>query len=120
MADEQAAQSVTINLKALLLLVIIACAAIIAFSKLRTRLSVTRLTITRAPLHPLTPPITADKVALMAAIRARNFNQLDATLTSYESAAEKDVAGETNMVQAFGAFSREDPAFEAPLQDWVK
>jgi hypothetical protein len=97
-----------------------ACAALLGFTKLWIRRNAARIpVITRGPLYPLTPPISADKVVLMADLRARNFDKLEATLTAYQSAAEKDVTQETNMVQAFEAFSREDPTFEAPLQEWV-
>jgi tetratricopeptide (TPR) repeat protein len=120
MADETAAtQSVRINLKLVLLLVIIVCAAIVGIAKLRARLEARMTMISRGPLHPLTPPITADKVALMAELRARKFDQLEATLTSYQSAAEKAVTQEANMVHAFAAFYRDDPTFEAPLKEWV-
>jgi Domain of unknown function (DUF4034) len=121
MANEPAVQSVRINLKAVLLLVIITCAAIVGFAKLRMRINATRIpAITRGPLHPLTPPITADAVALMAELRARDFDKLEATLTAYQSAAEKDVTQEANLVHAFRAFSREDPAFDASLQEWTR
>lgn len=118
MANEQAGQVIRINLRVVLVLVIIACAALAGFTKLWLR--ATRFpVITRGPLHPLTPPITADKIALMADLRARNYEKLDTALSSFQAAAERDVTQETNMVQAFEAFSRADPTFDAPLQEWV-
>src|SRR5216683_2500620 len=121
MAIEQPAQSVNVNLKGILLAVIVVCAALIAFSKLWGRRATAEIPkITRGPLHPLTPPITADKVTIAADLRARDFNKLEATLTSYQTAAENNVTQEANVSQAFDAFARADPAFDAPLQEWVK
>jgi tetratricopeptide (TPR) repeat protein len=121
MPDDHAAQSVRINLKAVLLLVIIACAAVVGFSKLHARLARERtMVVYRGPLSPLTPPITADDIVLMADLRARNFDKLEAKLMAYQSAAERDVTQEANMVHAFRAFAREDPAFDASLQEWVQ
>ncbi len=121
MAIEQPAQSVRVNLKGILLAVIVVCLALIAFSKLWGRRPAAEIPkITRGPLHPLTPPITADKVTIAADLRARDFNKLEATLTSYQTAAENNVTQEANVSQAFDAFARADPAFDAPLQEWVK
>jgi len=121
MAIEQPAQSVRVNLKGILLAVIVVCLALIAFSKLWGRRPAAEIPkITRGPLHPLTPPITADKITLVADLRARNFNKLEATLTSYQTAAESNVTQEVNVHQAFEAFSRTDPALDALLREWIK
>jgi tetratricopeptide (TPR) repeat protein len=121
MANEPAVQSVRINLKAVLLVVIVVCAAIVGFTKLLIRMNATRIpVITRGPLHPLTPPITSDAVALVAELRAGNFDKLEATLTAYQSAAEKDVTQEANMAHAFRAFARVDTAFDTPLREWMR
>jgi tetratricopeptide (TPR) repeat protein len=121
MAIEQPAQSVRVNLKGILLAVIVVCLALIAFSKLWGRRPAAEIPkITRGPLHPLTPPITADKITLIAELRARNFNKLEATLTAYQTAAENNVTQEVNVHQAFEAFKRADPAFDALLQEWVR
>ena len=76
--------------------------------------------IARGPLRPLTPPVTADKVAIIADLRAHNYDHLEATLTAYQAAAEHDVKQEMNAHQAFTAFERDDPAFDAALQEWIK
>src|SRR5216683_8128699 len=95
MAIEQPAQAVSVNLKGILLAVIVVCAALIVFSKLWSRRAAAEIPrITRGPLHPLTPPITADRVAIVADLRARDFNKLEATLTSYQTAAENNVTQE--------------------------
>ena len=121
MAIEEPAQSVRVNLKGILLAVIVVCLALIAFSRLWGRRPAAGIPrITRGPLHPLTPPITADKVTIVADLRARNFNKLEATLTSYQTAAENNVTQEVNVHQAFDAFGRADPAFDALLQEWIK
>jgi uncharacterized protein DUF4034 len=120
MAIEQPAQSVHVNLRGILLAVIVVCAALIVFSKLWERRAAEIPRITRGPLHPLTPPIIADQVTIVADLRARNFNKLEATLTSYQTAAENNVRQEVNVHQAFDAFARADPALDALLQEWVK
>jgi tetratricopeptide (TPR) repeat protein len=121
MAIERPAQSVSVNLKGILLAVIVVCAALIVFSKLWGRRAAAEIPrITRGPLHPLTPPITADKLTIVADLRARDFNKLEATLMSYQTAAESNVTQEVNVHQAFDAFARADPALDALLQEWVK
>jgi YD repeat-containing protein len=75
MAIEQPAQSVSVNLKGILLAVIVVCLALMVFSKLWGRRAAEIPRITRGPLHPLTPPITADKVTIIADLRARDFTK---------------------------------------------
>jgi tetratricopeptide (TPR) repeat protein len=121
MASDESAQSVRINPRMLLVVVIVICLAIIAYGKVRAHmLAALTQPIARGPLQPLTPPVTADKVAIIADLRAHNYDHLEATLTAYQGAAERDVKQEVNAHQAFEAFAREDPAFDAALQEWIK
>ena len=121
MASADAASSRRINPRMLLLAVIVICAAIIAFGKMRQRSAANAMRpIVLGPLHPLTPPITADKLVVMADLRAHNYDHLDAMLIAYQTAAEHDVKQEINAHQAFTAFAREDPFFDAALREWIK
>ena len=67
MASDESAQSVRINPRMLLVVVIVICLAIIAYGKVRAHmLAALTQPIARGPLQPLTPPVTADKVAIAA------------------------------------------------------
>src|SRR5260370_33504695 len=114
MAIEQPAQSVNVNLKGILLAVIVVCAALIAFSKLWGRRATAEVPkITRGPLHPLTLPITADKVTISADLRARDFNKLEARLPPHQTATENNVTQEANVSHAATRVPRADPLLHA-------
>src|SRR5579871_6858202 len=75
--------------------------------------------VERGPLRPLTPPLTVDKLALLADLSAHRFKELDRKLVAYQAAAERDVREEANAHMAFETFGANDASLDRPLQDWV-
>jgi tetratricopeptide (TPR) repeat protein/uncharacterized RDD family membrane protein YckC len=72
------------------------------------------------PLKPLTPPLTVNKLDILAELRARRFEALDERLKSYQQRAERNVAEEANMRLAFQTFENSDPNLAGLLSEWVK
>jgi tetratricopeptide (TPR) repeat protein len=120
-AGEDPVESLRLNLKVILLLVIGFCTIVIVATRVRSRLAlITIRSITRGPLRPLTPPLTVDKAGIIAVLRAREFARLDTMFTTLQSAAEKDVRQEANLELALEAFKREDQSIYPLLDEWVK
>jgi tetratricopeptide (TPR) repeat protein len=57
---------------------------------------------------------------LLALLKSRKFDELDARLTAIVRSYEKDPLREEAVDLAIGVFYRGDPQLEAPLNEWVK
>ena len=79
-----------------------------------------RPTSVRGPLKIVLPPFTADKVEILAELRERKFQELDAEITGYQKQFEKDVMQEANVALAFGAFASADPEVGKLVDEWAK
>lgn len=72
-----------------------------------------------------TPQVTtirfaADRLQILADLKARRFDALDQELRSYQLQAEKNVSMEANVVLAIGAFSNTESALRPLLDEWEK
>ena len=70
--------------------------------------------------HVTTTRFAADRLKILADLRARRFDALDQELRSYQEQAEQKVAMEDNAVFAFGAFSNTDPELDSLFDEWQK
>ena len=71
-----------------------------------------------APSSPTAPPrVTADKVAILEKLNARQFAALNAEITAVELQAENDPRFEINSMVAFSAF--EAAYSKPPIEQWL-
>jgi hypothetical protein len=119
MTVEQPAPSVRVNLKAMLIIVIIAGLCLIALLHRRRTEDLAILSVTRGPLRPLTPTLVVDKSAIVSDVEAHRFEALDERLQSYQRQAEADIRQEANAHMAFETFTDLDPRFVQALDEWV-
>ncbi|HVA41538.1 MAG TPA: DUF4034 domain-containing protein [Candidatus Binataceae bacterium] len=75
--------------------------------------------VARHPLKPLHPPFTADRLALLADLKAQRFEALDAQLKAFQAQAEHDPTQEANAHFAFESFSNTNGWLGGPLEQWV-
>jgi tetratricopeptide (TPR) repeat protein len=67
-----------------------------------------------------TTRFAADRLKILADLKARRFDALDQELRSYQLQAEKNVSMEANVVLAIGAFSNTESALRPLLDEWEK
>jgi tetratricopeptide (TPR) repeat protein len=72
-----------------------------------------------------TPQVTttrfaADRLKILADLKARRFDALEKELRSYQEQAEREVSMEDNAVFAIGAFSNTEPALGPLLDEWER
>ena len=66
-------------------------------------------------------PLAADRMSVLAALRARRFADLDRLLGALARAAAEDPAGRELVADnAFAAFNIADPSLEALLDEWLE
>jgi tetratricopeptide (TPR) repeat protein len=73
-----------------------------------------------SPLQRVAPPFTANKLAILARLRDKDFRGLDAEFESYQQAFEKNPAAELNEKLAFDSFATDDAAVGDLIADWIK
>lgn len=117
---EQAAPSVKVNLRAILIIVIIAGLILIVLFHLRKTEYLAALSVTRHPLKPLTPPLVVNKSEIISDLEAGRFDALDQRLESYQRRAEANVTEAANAHMAYETFDDSDPRFGSALDQWVK
>jgi tetratricopeptide (TPR) repeat protein len=119
MPVEQAAPSISVNLKGILIIVILAGLALIALFHLRKTEYLAALSVTRYPFKPLTPPLIVNKSDIISDLEAGRFEALDQCLESYQRRAEANVTEEANAHMAYETFDNGDPRFGSALVRWV-
>jgi tetratricopeptide (TPR) repeat protein len=72
------------------------------------------------PLQRVAPPFTANKLAILAKLRQKDFEGLDAEFEGYQQAFEKNPATELNEKLAFDSFATDDASVGALLAQWIK
>jgi tetratricopeptide (TPR) repeat protein len=73
-----------------------------------------------APLKRLTPPFTANKLAILAMLSAHRFTELDAVFNDYQEQFEKIPAAELNEKLAFDSFAADDASVGDLIAQWIK
>jgi tetratricopeptide (TPR) repeat protein len=72
------------------------------------------------PLQRLAPPFTANKLAILAQLRRKDFAGLDTKFERYQQASEKNPAAELNEKLAFDSFATDDVSVGNLLAQWIK
>jgi tetratricopeptide (TPR) repeat protein len=118
MGTELAQPTTIINFRAVLILLLLLIIGFDVFLKLRQR--VPSIVITRGPLKPITPRLTADRLKLLADLKARRFDSLEKSLDSFQKQAENNMVQEANVALAFQAFQNNGSEIDSLLSQWVK
>ena len=113
-------QSITINLKALLLMVVLTCAGLLLLSMVKQKRQNVIPAIKREALRPLTPAFTVDRIEIITELKASEFKKLDAQLSEYQERAENDPAQESNAWLALEALRNDNPALDPRVAEWVR
>lgn len=72
------------------------------------------------PLQRVVPPFTANKLAILAKLRQKDFAGLDAEFEQYQQAFEKNPLAELNEMLAFDSFATDDVSVGDLLAQWIK
>ncbi len=73
----------------------------------------------RPPLQRIAPPFTANKLAILAKLRRKDFTSLDTEFERYQQAFEKNPAAELNEKLAFDSFATDDPTVGDLIAKWI-
>lgn len=71
------------------------------------------------PLVRLAPPFTADKLAILASLRQKDFAGLDSEFERYQQAFEKSAIAELDEELAFDSFACDDPSVGDLIEEWI-
>ena len=74
---------------------------------------------TRGPVQHLYAPISVDQPAIIAKLKAGQFDAVAATLKSLQASALKDPREEMNLTTAYAAFASSDSAVGDKLRQWA-
>ncbi|MGD0117920.1 MAG: DUF4034 domain-containing protein [Candidatus Binatus sp.] len=88
---------------------------ILLWSPVQAQTAVSKL----PPLVRLAPPFTADKLAILAKLRQKDFSELDSEFEGYQQAFEKNPLAELNEKLAFDSFATDDPHVGDLIEEWV-
>jgi tetratricopeptide (TPR) repeat protein len=99
----------------LIVAAISACAAIIT---LTSALGAAEHAAARAT-YPPAPVFTANKLAILAKLRRKDFAALDSEFDSYQSAFEKSPTAELNEEVAFDSFATDDDSVKGLIAEWM-
>ena len=69
-------------------------------------------------MQRLAPPFTANKLAILAKLRRKDFTSLDTEFERYQQAFEKNPAAELNEKLAFDSFATDDPTVGDLIAKW--
>ncbi len=105
-----------IRLKAIVVLAAAGCALAVLAMPLRAQPGVPKLP---APMR-LTPPFTANKLAILARLRRRDFAGLDSEFEGYQRDFEKFPPAELNEKLAFDSFATDDASIGDLIAQWIK
>jgi tetratricopeptide (TPR) repeat protein len=70
--------------------------------------------------NPPDPIFTANKLAILAQLRQKNFAALDSEFDGYQKAFESDPKAELNEEVAFESFATDDEAIQGLITEWIK
>ncbi len=71
------------------------------------------------PLQRVAPPFTANKLAILAKLRRKDFTSLETEFEGYQQAFEKNPAAELNEKLAFDSFATDDPTVGDLIAKWI-
>jgi tetratricopeptide (TPR) repeat protein len=72
------------------------------------------------PLRQVGPSFTANKLAILAKLRRKDFADLEAEFVGYQQAFEKNPTAELNEKLAFDSFATDDASVGVLLAQWTK
>jgi tetratricopeptide (TPR) repeat protein len=95
----------------------VVCMALVVllWSPLRAQTAASKL----PPLVRLAPPFTADKLAILAKLRRKDFGALDSEFEQYQRAFEKTPLAELNEKLAFDSFATDNPSIGDLIEQWI-
>jgi tetratricopeptide (TPR) repeat protein len=70
--------------------------------------------------NPPAPVFTANKLAILAKLRRKDFAALDSEFDGYQSALEKNPTAELNEEVAFNSFATDDDSVRGLIAEWIK
>jgi tetratricopeptide (TPR) repeat protein len=73
-----------------------------------------------APLRRLAPPLTADKLLILAKLRKRDFAGLDSEFERYQGASKRHPAAELDEKLAYDSFAADDPLVGDLIEEWIR
>jgi tetratricopeptide (TPR) repeat protein len=73
-----------------------------------------------AASNPPVPVFTANKIAILAKLRRKDFAALDSEFEGYQRAFENDPKAELNEEVAFESFATNDETVQGLIADWIK
>jgi tetratricopeptide (TPR) repeat protein len=71
------------------------------------------------PLRRVVPPFSADKLAILAKLRQKDFSGLDAEFEQYQQVFEKNPLAELNEKLAFDSFATDDATVGDLIAEWI-